>query len=130
MPIDYAAAGDLLDAYGRARMSFDGDAWVDLFDPDATWQVGPFDPPLAGHNELRRYLLDASRQQEQVSFTIERHWVSGDTVLASWHLSFVDRQTDARVRRAGFLTAAVGADGRITQSRTWWMEAPVAAAAG
>jgi ketosteroid isomerase-like protein len=130
MPIDYAAAGDLLEAYGRARVTFDGDAWVDLFEPEATWQVDPFEPPLTGHNDLRRFLLDASRQEEQVTFTVERHWVSGDTILASWHLSFIDQQTTARVRRSGFLTATVGTDGRIAQSRTWWMDAPVAPAEG
>ena len=29
--IDYAAAGDVLEAYGRAWETFDGDAWVALF---------------------------------------------------------------------------------------------------
>jgi ketosteroid isomerase-like protein len=124
VPIDYAAAGDLLEAYGRALATFDGDAWVDLFDEDATFQPDPFAPALAGHNDLRRYLLDASRQQEQVAFTVERHWVAGETALAVWHLGFVDRHTQARIRRSGFITATVGDDGRISQARTWWMEAP------
>jgi len=29
--IDYATAGDLLAAYGRAWETFDGDAWVAIF---------------------------------------------------------------------------------------------------
>ena len=34
--IDYAAAGDLLDAYGAAWAAFDGEGWVAIFVEDAT----------------------------------------------------------------------------------------------
>lgn len=120
MTIDYATAGDLLDRYGRAWESFDGDAWVDLFAEHAEYHEEPFEPPLVGHNAIRAYLLEASGAQDQVEFTVERHWVSGSTVLAAWHASFVRRPTRSRVRLAGFMTLEVGSDGRIERLREWW----------
>ena len=120
MTIDYAAAGALLERYGRAWEAFDGDGWVALFSEDAEYHEEPFEPPLVGHNAIRAYLLEASGAQDQVEFTVERHWVSGATVLAAWHASFVRRPTRARVRLAGFMTLEVGPDGRIERLREWW----------
>ena len=120
MTLDYAAAGDLLERYGRAWQTFDGDAWVDLFAEHAEYHEDPFEPPLVGHNAIRAYLLEASRSQHQVEFTVERHWVSGSTVLAAWHASFVRRPGAARVRLAGFMTLEIGTDGRVERFREWW----------
>jgi ketosteroid isomerase-like protein len=116
--IDYAAAGDLLAAYGRARESFDGDAWVGLFTSDAEYHNDPFGPPIVGNNGLRAYLLAAAATQRDVDFTVERHWVSGTTVLAAWQMAFAGR-SNQRVRLAGFLIMEVGPDGRINRLREW-----------
>lgn len=120
MTIDYAAAGDLLERYGSAWKAFDGDAWVELYSEDVEYHEEPFEPPLVGHNAVRAYLLRASETQEQVEFTVERHWTSGDTVLAAWRAGYVQRDTRARIRIAGFMTLEVGADGRIDRLREWW----------
>ena len=122
--IDYAAAGELLERYAQARESFDGDAWVDLFTDDAEYHEDPFGAPLVGHNALRSSLLDAARSRREVDFTVERHWVSGSTVLAAWHASWTDRGSGNVVRTAGFLTAEVGSDGRIERLHEWWMVPP------
>jgi ketosteroid isomerase-like protein len=122
--IDYAAAGDLLDAYGRAWETFDGDAWVAIFGDEAEYHEDPFGAPLVGHNALRAYLLDASASQRDVEFTVERHWVSGDTVLAAWHATFTRRASGRLVRMAGFLTAEVAPDGRISRFREWTRYGP------
>jgi ketosteroid isomerase-like protein len=126
--IDYAAGGELLDAYGRAWMTFDGDAWVALFTEEAEYHEDPFESALVGHNALRRYLLEAAETQEQVEVTFERHWVEGSTVLAVWHASFIRRTTRARVRLSGFMTLDVADDGRVSRFREWWhrRETPVA----
>jgi ketosteroid isomerase-like protein len=120
MNLDQASAGDLLERYGNAWATFDGDAWVDLFTEDIEYHEDPFEPPMVGHNALRAYLLEAAEAQQQVEFTIERHWVSGPTVLAAWHASYVRRTSRARVRLAGFMTMEVAADGRIARFREWW----------
>lgn len=122
--IDYAAAGDLLAAYRRAWENLDGDAWVAIFTDDAEYHEDPFGVPLVGHNALRAYLLDASASQRDVEFTVERHWVSGTTVLAAWRAAFTRRATGRLVRMAGFITAEVAPDGRIARFREWTRYGP------
>lgn len=124
MTIDYATAGQLLERYGNAWEAFDGDAWTGLFTDHVEYREDPFSPALVGHNAIRAYLLADAERQEQVEFTVERHWVSGATVLAAWHASFVTRGTTDRVRLAGFLTMDVADDGRIERFREWRMQAP------
>ena len=122
--IDYAAAGELLEAYGRAWATFDGDAWVALYTEDAEYHNDPFRPPMVGHNALRAYLLEAAGSQQDVEFTVERHWVSGTTDLAAWHVSFARRTTGRLVRMAGFMALEVAPDGRIGRFREWVEGAP------
>ena len=122
--IDYAAAGEWLEAYGRAWAEFDGDAWVALFTDDAEYHDDPFGTPLVGHNALRAYLLDASASQRDVEYTVDRHWVSGTTILAAWHVTFVRQASRQVVRMAGFLAAEVASDGRVSRFREWTVYAP------
>ena len=124
MTVDYATAGRLLEAYGRAWATFDGDAWVDLFTDDARYHVDPFSPPIEGHLALRAHLGETAGTQEDMEFTVERHWVSGTTVLAAWHASYRRRGTPDRMRIAGFMTMEVAPDGRIDRLHEWWMARP------
>ncbi len=119
MTLTYAAAHDLLDALVRARTGHDGDALTDLFDPGAEVFLDPFAPPLTGHNALRAYLLGAADAERWYDLAVERHWVSGDMILAAWHASWTRASDEAKVRQAGFLSAEVGGDGRIGRLRTW-----------
>jgi ketosteroid isomerase-like protein len=122
--IDYAAAGDLLEAYGQAWRTFDGDAWVALFSEDAEYHVDPFAAPLIGHNALRAYLGDCAANERDVQFTVERHWVSGETVLAMWHASVIATSDGRPIRSAGFMTAETAPDGRIARFREWSIRGP------
>ena len=122
--IDYAAAGDVLEAYGRAWQAFDGDAWVAIFGDDAEYHEDPFGEPIVGHTALRAYLLDASASQRDVEFTVERHWVSGPTILAAWRATFTRRASGRLVRLAGFMTAEIARDGRIARFREWTTYGP------
>jgi hypothetical protein len=119
MTVGYPQAFDLLEAYTKARMAHDGDAFAALFEGDAELVLDPFEPALAGHNALRAYLLEAADAERYYDLAIERHWVSGDTVLAAWHASWNRVGDDAKVRQAGFLSAEVGEDGRIGRLRLW-----------
>ena len=122
--IDYATAGEWLEAYGRALETFDGDAWVALFTDDAEYLDNPFGTALVGHNAVRAYLLDASASHRDVEYTVERHWVSGTTILAAWHVTFVRKASGQVVRMAGFLAAEVASDGRVSRFREWTVYAP------
>ncbi len=120
MTLTYAAAHDLLEALRHARTTYDGDGFIALFSEDVELTLDPFAPPLAGHNALRAYLLEAAEAERYYDLAIERHWVAGDTALAAWHASW-NRAHDetAKVRQAGFLSAEVGEDGRIGRLRQW-----------
>jgi len=126
--IDYATGGDLLDAYVTARETFGGDAWVAIFTEDAEYHGDPFGVPLVGHNALRAFMLRSAETQRDIDLTIERHWVSGSTVLAAWHASWTRGDDGGLVRAAGFLTADVAPDGRISRYREWRMIAPAPSA--
>ena len=119
MTITYAHGHDLLEAFVRARAGYDGEAFTDLFAEDAQVSPDPFAPPLAGHNALRAYLLAAANAEHHYDMAIERHWVSGDTVLAAWHASWNRQADEVKVRQAGFLALEVGNDGRIMRLRMW-----------
>lgn len=119
MTITYAEAHDLLAALVRARTGYDGDRYTALFAEEAEVVLDPFAPPLAGHNALRAYLNDAAEAERYYDLAIERHWVSGDTILAAWHASWTRRSDEAKVRQAGFLSAEVGGDGRIGRLKHW-----------
>ena len=125
--IDYATGGELLDAYGRAWSTFDGDAWVAIFTEDAEYHGDPFGEPLVGHNALRAFLLESAEAQRDVDFTVERHWVSGSTLLAAWHASWTRRSDGGLTRSAGFIAADIASDGRISRFHEWWMMAPTSA---
>ncbi len=119
MTIDYARAGELLEAWRRAFETFDGEAWSDLFTEDAEYRSGAFSAPLAGRDAIRAYLLEASRDREQLEITIERHWVVPPTVLVAFHASYVRRSDRARVRLSGFAVAEIADDGRVGRYREW-----------
>ncbi len=120
MSITYAQGYDLLEAWKRARIRHDGDAFTELFGEDAEVVLDPFEPPLAGHNALRAYLLDAAAAERYYDLAVERHWVAGDTVLAAWHASWNRAEDETtKIRQAGFLSAEVGEDGRIGRLKLW-----------
>ncbi|HET9458196.1 MAG TPA: nuclear transport factor 2 family protein [Candidatus Limnocylindrales bacterium] len=119
MSFDYAAAGDLLERYGRAWEAFDGDAWVELFTHDVEYHADPFEEPLIGRNAVRAYLRDAASRQGEVDFTVERHWFVDPTVLAAWHAAYLRQADRARVRLIGFMTLEMR-DGRIARLREWY----------
>jgi len=119
MSITYAQAHDLLGAFIRARLGYDGDAWTACFSEAAEVVLDPFEPPLVGHNALRAYLNHAAEAERWFDLAVERHWVSGDTILAAWHASWNRLTDEAKVRQAGFLSAEVGEDGRITRLKHW-----------
>jgi len=121
MTIGYAEAGDLLARFVRACETFEGDLAVSLFSDDAEYHEDPFSPPLIGHNAIRALWLATAATRDQVELTIERHLVSGDTVVAIWHLGYALREGGRRRRAAGVFILEVR-DGKIGRLRQWCHE--------
>jgi hypothetical protein len=56
--------------------------------------------------------------EADLDLVVERHWVSGATILAAWHASYLRRPDRGPAREAGFLTAEIRS-GRCARLRLW-----------
>ena len=121
-PLSHGAAQDLLDAFKRGREARDPEAIVSLFGEDAEYREHPFAEPLIGSNAIREHWNEIPATQAHVDFEPERIWVSGNTVLASWHAAFTRRSSAERVRQRGFMTLELDDDGKIWRFRQWPLE--------
>jgi ketosteroid isomerase-like protein len=110
---------DLLARFKRAWERLDPDQAVALFREDAEYRADPFEPPLVGANAIREYWNDTAAGQAHVEFDAERVWVSGSTVLSSWHAAVTRRPTAERVRYRGFMTFELDDEGMVTRFREW-----------
>lgn len=112
-------AQDLLAAYKRGWEGRAPDELLELFGRDIDYRADPFAEPLIGLNQVRALWNDLAAGQAHVEFDAERVWVSGNTVLCSWHAAYTRRATAERVRARGFMTLELGDDGRVVRLRQW-----------
>ena len=59
---------------------------------------------MVGELAIREHWNEAAATQGNVEFDAERIWVTGGTVLASWHGAITRRATAERIRERGFMT--------------------------
>ena len=93
--IDYAAGGDLLDAYGAAwqtSMAMAGSGSSPRMPSTMRTRSARRSSAITrfGHT-----CCTQPTSKRDVDFTVERHWVSGYTLLAAWHASWVVRARTA-----------------------------------
>ncbi len=121
MPHDLTpgAGQDVLARFKRAREHRDPDGMLDLFAPDAEYRRDPFEPTLSGSVELREHWNRIVTEQTEVEFDAERIWVSGRSVLASWHAAYTQAGTQERWRERGFMVVEIDAAGLISRLRAW-----------
>ena len=110
---------DLLARVKRARERRDVDAAVALFRPDAEYRHDPFEPALSGELAIRSWWTTLAETETHVEFDAERVWVTGSTVLASWHGAATRQQDAARVRSRGFMTLELDEAGLVARMREW-----------
>jgi len=114
---------DLLAAWKRGWESRSPDTILDLFDDDAEYRAAPFTEPLKGANAIRELWNVMAANQANVEFDAEHVWVSGSTVLASWHAAYTLRDAGGeRVRAYGFMTAEMNDAGKVWRMRQWPVE--------
>ena len=78
-----------LDQYGNAWVEGDPDKLVELFTKQATYRETPFDQPMTGQTEIRRYWQEgASDAQKDVTFSAQVWTVYDDLAVAGWQASF------------------------------------------
>ena len=110
---------DLLARFKQARERRDVDRVMALFREDAEYRPDPFEAPMIGALAIREHWNEAAASQGNVEFDAERVWVSGGTVLASWHGAITRRATAERIRERGFLTIELDDAGLATRWRQW-----------
>ncbi len=110
---------DVLERYKRAWEARDVDAVMELYAPDAEHRDDPFRESHQGSNAIRGMWNDIASNEVNVEFDAERIWVSGRTVLASWHAAYTDATNGDRVRMRGFATFELDAGGLIERLREW-----------
>ncbi len=110
---------DLFARWKRAWERRDPDALLELFSEDAEYRVDPFMQPLSGAVAIREHWNAIVAAQDHVEFDAERVWVSGRTVLGSWHVALTQRASAERLRVRGFSTMELDESGHITRMREW-----------
>jgi ketosteroid isomerase-like protein len=110
---------DALAHFKRAWQSRDVDAVLELFAEDGEYRTDPFVASLSGATAIREHWNRIAAEQTHIDFDAERVWVSGRTVLASWHAAYTRRATAARFRVRGFSTIEIDDSGLISRMRDW-----------
>lgn len=114
--------GDGQDLFARLKRAWEErepDAMLELYAEDAEYRIDPFEEPMTGLVAIREHWNRVAAAQDHVEFDPERVWVSGRTVLGSWHVAFTDRATADRVRVRGFSTMELDDEGSISRMREW-----------
>ncbi len=110
---------DLLALWKRGVERRSPDDLLELCARDIDFRPDPFSEPLIGLSAVHAHWNDFAASQANVEFDAERVWVSGNTVLASWHGAYTRRATAERVRVRGFMTLELGEDRKIQRFRQW-----------
>lgn len=114
--------GDAQDLVAEIKRGWEGrlpDALVELFTEDADYRESPFTQGLVGANAIRGRWNQIAEHQVNVEFDAERIWVSGTTVLVSWHAAYTRRRTAERVRVRAFTTLELNEAGKVWRLRQW-----------
>ena len=122
--LSHGDAQDLLASFKRGWERRAPDEIVELFDVNAEYRPDPFADSLQGLNAIRALWNDVAATQAHVEFDAERIWVSGATVLASWHAAYTSRATSERVRVRGFMTLELNEaqPRRVQRMKQWPLE--------
>jgi SnoaL-like protein len=118
--MDRDAFKSWLDSYGRAWMKRDPEAAAALYASGGTYQVTPFQEPLAGGKAISDYWAEVARTQEQIQFDYEILAVTPEFGIARWRASFVRVPPGLPTKLDGVFLISLDSDGRCTSLREWW----------
>jgi hypothetical protein len=118
-PLTPGNGQDLLLRYKKAQEKRDPEQMMELYADAPSYRHDPFEPEAVGSNDVRAHWNELAASRAHVDFDAERTWVSGRTVLTSWHAAFTRRTTAERFRVRGFSTMELDEEGRITRQRDW-----------
>jgi hypothetical protein len=120
--LTHGDAQDMLDIFKRGWEGRDPDLIMSLFRADAEYRDDPFAEPMTGTNAIRARWNEIAASQLNIEFDAERIWVSGMTVLASWHAAYTRRSNGERVRTRAFTTLELDEERAVHRYRQWPLE--------
>jgi hypothetical protein len=118
-PLTPGDGQDVLARFKRALEKRDPDLGMELFSPNADARFEPFAPSITDANGLRAWWNEMAATRANQEFDAERVWVSGRTVLSSWHGAFTAAATAERMRVRGFITLELDGSGLVERLRLW-----------
>jgi hypothetical protein len=123
--LTHGDAQDLMAAFKQGWERRSPDTILELLSAEIDYRPDPFAEPLIGLNAVRSFWNDLVAAQEHVEFDAERTWVSGTTVLTSWHAAYTLIATAERVRVRAFMTLELNEDLKVARVRQWSIERAV-----
>ena len=110
-----------LERYGQAWESGSPESVLDLFSERAEYFETPFDPPMVGHDAIRRYWTEGAKEtQRHVRFSAQPIAFDGESGHALWRATFERVPSGSRVELEGVLSARFDSGMRCVVFREWW----------
>jgi ketosteroid isomerase-like protein len=106
--------------YKRAWETYDADLVVSLFTPMAHYYERPFQPPLIGHDAIRRYWEGIAQTQRCANFTYTIIAARAGAGAATWQATFTRVPSGQRRLLDGVMALEFNRDGLCAVLREWW----------
>lgn len=107
-------------SYTHAWMSLDAPAASALYSKDATYQEDPFEAPMKGVEQIRKYWDAVAHGQRDVTATFEVLSSCGGLSIIHWHSSFSRVPSGQRVELDGIAEVTLDKMGRCIRFLEWW----------
>lgn len=120
-----AAASGWFELYKSAWEHRDASAATALFAKDAEYSGDPFDAPLRGEEQIRRYWDEVASGQRTVGAVgYQLLSAQASTALVRWRAVFVRVAPGQRVELEGIAQYSLNREGKCTHFFEWWNRKP------
>ena len=115
-----AIAKEWFETYKRAWEHRDSHAATSMFAADAEYRADPFEPPLLGDRDIRRYWNDVANTQRDVKVTFDVLSAKPGVGIVRWRAAFVRVPSGQRVELEGIAQFFLNSEGKCTRFLEWW----------
>ena len=115
-----AIAKEWFETYKRAWELRDSQAATSMFAPNAEYRADPFEAPLEGEKDIRRYWDDVANGQHDVKVTFEVLSAKPGMGIVRWRAEFVRVPSGQRVELEGIAQFFLNSEGKCTRFLEWW----------
>ena len=91
-----------------------------MFAADAEYRADPFEPPLLGERDIRRYWDNVANTQRDVKVTFDVLSAKPGVGIVRWHAEFVRIPSVQRVELEGVAQFFLDSEGKCTRFLEWW----------